>query len=183
MPENEMKPRRDGWLLVFGLLLLLAGLAGGIGIGYALFKGKPAAAPAPIEVARPVTPANPPASVGEARAQRGNNYPARGGTPDERRARMEERVQAFMDQMPPEQRARMAEVREQVRTNMAVWQNLTPEERQQRMTEFATNNLGMSPDAAQRLQSRFNLTPEQQEQWRQRMQGMRDRNRNRQPPR
>ena len=172
MAEIELKLKH------YGPVLLVAGLLGGVGIGYLLFKEKPAPTPAaPAVAGTPATGSEPSTSVAEARNRRSD------GAPDERRARMEERLQAFMDQMPPEQRARMEELREQARQNFSDWQNLTPEERQQRMADFATNRLRMSPEQFQRLQSRLNVTPEQQEQWRQRMQEWRERSRNRQPPR
>jgi hypothetical protein len=174
MPELQANTKRY-WLTIFTLGLLL-----GIGIGYGIFKWQASSVqakapiPAPAVASQPPLQKNPPEEHPQAVVE---NTRRQDGTSNEQRAWM----QAFMDRLTPEQRARAGEMRNQVRQNMAEWQNLTPEERQQRMAEIATNTLGMSPESFQRLQSRFNnLTPEQQERWRQRMQDMRDR-RNRTP--
>ncbi len=165
-------------------MLGLVALAGafGTGYGFAAYRHRatiepareiPVAAVAPGAIVKTPPPGGAPPVASTPPAVDANQLGGR--NPQQQRAVIEKRVQSFMETLPPEQQALVGEMRQQVQKSAADWQKLNPEERQQRVAEFATNTLRMSPQDLQRLQSRMNPTPEQREQFRQRMQEFQNR--------
>lgn len=176
---NTNSRNRGLLFLALGVLGLVVLFAAGYGVALlwspALYL-KPATlkSEAPVRVTPAVAATNPtPVKPSPAAVPPVGNNP-----PRPQSAEIEERVQAFIDQLPPEQQVLAEALRQQVKQNGDEWRKLPPEERKQRMASFATTALRLSPQDLQRLQSQFNPTPEQREEWRRRMKEFQNRPRN-----